>query len=70
MPTHKNQQQGSKNYERFLKFYRFVSRSRDRGLFHWVHGHQRLAIVLIILLGLSIFLFLIGFLLTGINMVG
>jgi len=69
MAPNRNDQEGSKNYQRFLKFYRLVSRYRNSGLYQWIHNNQKMAIILIILLGIAIFLYLMGFILTGIDMV-
>lgn len=69
MSPNRNDQEGSKNYQRFLKFYRLLSRYRDTGLYQWIHNNHKIALILMILLGIAIFLYLMGFILTGINMV-
>lgn len=69
MTPERDNQEGSKNYQRFLKFFNIINRYRKTGLYQWIHNNQRLAIILIILLGAAIFLFLFGFILTGIDMV-
>ncbi len=69
MSIQRNQQQGSKNYERFLRLFRIIQRYRESVAYRWIHSHQKLALILVIALGAAILLVLIGFLIAGIALV-